>query len=184
MTERDVASKQRLQHLVDMQTPTRTQWGSGWRGRGGPYWLGLMSRCTMPELWMYLSPREICRRMSLSFGSWKWLPDFVFSDIAVCKLPPRKEQQSSPTEWRKVCVLIRKSIVNSHEISCEWVQSNLSKLSSFSVNHNICSLSIPQTRWRRVTGLLKKKIKCHTPGIQYVVLLPWVCPKSHFKSVF
>ena len=40
--------------------------------------LGLMSRCTMPELWMYWSPREIYRRISWSLGSWKWLPDCVF----------------------------------------------------------------------------------------------------------
>ena len=73
----------------------------GQRSRGELDWLGLMSRCTMPELWMYLSPREICRRMSLSLGSGKWLPDFGFSVTAACKLPPRKEQQNSPTKWEK-----------------------------------------------------------------------------------
>ena len=76
-----------------------------------------MSRCTMPKLWMYLSPKETCRRRSLSLASWKWLPDLAFSDITACKLPPGRELWQTNRHMKKTDVSLTggNDIENDHE---------------------------------------------------------------------
>lgn len=137
--------------------------------------LGLMSRCTRPEPWIYFSPMDTCRSKSFNSSSENSSPCPSFCKIASARLPPAQTQwgflnltiqSSAPTIWKFTnqtnLSTITVFILNDHVIilcPCRIISNNMWVVAKYGMRVYFLKCQLPEKTLQQGGNLMQTEIK-------------------------